>query len=145
MSDNGPTRAPAAGWRVPVVAAVAVLAAFWSAGGLFFDGFQLDLGSILWPTPAYSRFLSLWSALGALSAGLLALGLSRWTRSAAASRLRDVERSISDPAFLALAIAAAVALPLFLRGAILHGARLTDDEAAYRFLAELLASGRLRA
>src|SRR5262245_32136900 len=45
--------------------------------------------------------------------------------------------------FLVWTSPAPFAIPLVLRLRILHNAPLTDDESAYRFAAELLASGRL--
>ncbi len=50
---------------------------------------------------------------------------------------------MSERRFLLWTCAAAFAIPLAVRYGLMHGAPLADDESAYRFAAELLASGRL--
>lgn len=183
----------------PIFTGLLFLVAFYAVGDRFYNGYLLDLGSIDWPTPAYARFLSLWSVFGTAAAGFLALGLARLVRRESVSsmsdsveqgpievpiappangirRLRDnksaesrlsgestsmdfVRRSqgipfpgdsgcsnfLCDGQWVLLGSLAALLIPLALRIFLLDGAPLTDDESAYRFMAELLARGRLRA
>src|SRR5262245_19936648 len=60
-----------------LVAAVLSIAAFHLVGAVYLNGFRLDLGSLNFPTPRYISLVAFWMPFGALSAGFLALGLSR--------------------------------------------------------------------
>ncbi len=132
-----------AGWLA--AAGLLVLAAFWAAGAYAFDWYQLDLGSIGWPTPGYAHFLAIWTLCASLAAALLASAVTRAANGPVAARLLRGWAAPSARAWIAGGALAAFVIPLALRVVVLRGAPLTDDEGAYRFMAELLASGRLRA
>ena len=124
--------------------AVLALVAFYLFGVAFLDGFALDLGSLNIPTPRYLSFVALWTVCGATSAVVLALALSEHGGSPG-----WIGRSIAwwtarpGPWFLAGSCATAVLIPVLIRVWLLNRAPLADDEGAYRFAAQLLASGRL--
>jgi hypothetical protein len=127
-----------------LVGAVLTLGAFHLAGILLLDGFRLDLGSLNTPTPQYLVLVAFWTPFGALAAALFALALA-WPRAPSSStgRLAAEWAALSDRRFLLWACFAAVVIPVAIRRWVLHGAPIADDEAAYRFGAELLARGRL--
>lgn len=128
--------------RLAIGAAAAVLLAYAAAGSALLDGFVLDLGSLFLPPPRTLLFFGLWLVFGSTAAVLLARGLGGLasdTPVAAPATARDDRRRV-----LLIALAAA-ALPALVRFAVLRGVPLTDDESAYRFMAELIASGRLTA
>ena len=117
---------------------------FYLVGAVFLDGFALDLGSLNFPTPRYRNFVASYALLGGWASAFLALGAARYFGSRArADALIARWNAISERRFLTSACAIAFGIPLVLRFGLLGGAPLTDDESAYRFAAELLASGRL--
>jgi hypothetical protein len=124
--------------------AALALFAFYLVGVASPDGNVLDLGSVNFPTPRYVRFVAFWTAFGGLSTVLLALAVSRRVGAPVhIDRLATQWNALSERPFLIWTCAAAFAIPLSLRLWVLHSAPLTDDESAYRFAAQLLASGRL--
>jgi len=130
--------------RTLFLAAAAALGAFWLVGAIFFDGYALDLGSVNFPTPRYFTLVTSWTLFGGLSTILLALAMSRHPGSPAQiGKLAARWNAMPDRRFLIWTCSAALAIPLVLRLWVLQSAPLTDDESAYRFAAELLASGRL--
>jgi hypothetical protein len=128
-----------------IVVAVLVLAAYYLLGHLFFRDYALDLGSVFVPTPGYVTVVELWCVFGGAASVLLTLGLveasqsSRFTARAVRALTTPLDRHL-----LLGACVVAFAIPLAIRIFLLQGAPLTDDEGAYRFAAQLLASGRLR-
>lgn len=125
-------------------AAALVLIAFHLVGTVFLNGFRLDLGSVNFPAPRYIALVAFWTLFGGLSAVLLALAVSLRSGSPGlADKLAAEWNALSERRFLFWTSAAAFAIPLTLRYGLMHGAPLADDESAYRFAAELLASGRL--
>lgn len=125
-------------------AGVAALLAFYCIGSVFLDGYRLDLGSLNFPPPSYLTFVALWTVFGGASAVLLAIATARRVRSSrTVDRLVTEWNAISSRRFLFWTCAAAVAIPVTIRVAVLHQAPLADDESAYRFAAQLLARGRL--
>ena len=129
-----------------IAGGLATLIAFRIVGAYYARGFVLDLGSVTFPTARYAVFLMTWSAFGTLAALLLCLGTVRVASRAGAADtfVRDFEAP-SDRRFVAVCAACAFAMALGINVAVLRGARLTDDESAYRFMADLIASGRLSA
>ena len=124
-----------------IVAALA-LAAFHAVGARYFQHYTLDLGSLFLPTPRYLTMAELWLAFGGVASVALALTLATlrpqgWIRSTVAA----VATSRWLPV---VGCGCALTIPLWLRLFWLQHAPLTDDEGAYRFAAELLASGRLK-
>ena len=120
------------------------LLAFFLVGATFLDGYALDLGSLNFPTPRYVTFVAFWMLFGGAAAILLALAIARGVGSTdRGGRIQAQWHALSDRRFLTWACIAGFLIPLVLRLRVLHGAPLTDDESAYRFGAELIASGRL--
>jgi hypothetical protein len=129
----------------PILAGYLFLLAFHKVGEDFYDGYVLDLGSISWPMPRYVIFAGLWAIFATGAAGFLGLGLARFVSlDGRGTSFTDRSSRGSDLCWIALGSLAGLAIPLVLRAVLLQGAPLTDDESAYRFQAELLASGRLR-
>jgi hypothetical protein len=132
-----------AGW--PVVACGLTLLAFWAVGRTFLDSYVLDLGSMTIPAPRHRAFLFVWTLLGSLAAVFLAVGLTRLLPllpggPAGPDRRAGGRRAFWWPLLVATAaFLSACAIRTFL----LRGAPLTDDESAYRFMAQVLAGGRL--
>jgi hypothetical protein len=150
MASNAISKLPAESPATPESsawvfgAAALTLAAFHLIGAVYLDGYVLDLRSVNFPGTRYTLFVAFWTFLGGLSTALLALALARRFGSPERfDRLVAEWNAIPERRFLIAACAAAFAMPLLLRIGVLHGAPLTDDESAYRFAAELLASGRL--
>lgn len=134
-------------WLAPTAASLLCLVLFWALGEHFLNGYALDLGRTLDPpTPWHGRFLGLWMFFGGLAAGFLALA---FVRAAAGSswlgELADAWRASSDGKWLLYGSLLAGLVPAVVRTWLLHGMPLTDDESAYRFMAETLALGRLYA
>ncbi len=129
----------------PLLAAAALaVVAFYLAVNAMLGGLTLDLGSLNFPTTRYLILVAFWAPFGGLAATLLAVALSRrWGTPARIEWVAAQCRAVPEWRFLAWACVAAFAIPLLLRLEVLEGAPLTDDEGAYRFAAQLLASGRL--
>lgn len=120
------------------------VAAFYAVGQWFFDGWLLDLGSFNLPTPVHAYFLLFYGLFGAVTAGALTVGFAGLLgRGERYERLGSWWASSSDRAWMIAAAATAILAPLVVRFLILDGARLTDDESAYLFMAELLGEGHL--
>jgi hypothetical protein len=125
----------------PLGACAVCLLAFWYVGWTFFDGYVLDLGSMTAAAPRHTAFLFYWTLLGSAASAFLLLGLAR---SLALGR-RDATptRPPRHRAWMACGATLAFLLPWAIRTYLLRGAQVTDDESAYRFMAEVLATGRL--
>ena len=132
---------------VPFAAAAVLLLLLDSATSELMRGSELDLGTSLnLPTPGYGRFLALWTFYASLAAAALTLGLvrifgaGRWPE-----RLVAAWTHASDRKWVFYASVFAFLIPAALRTFLLAGAPLTDDESAYRFMAQVLATGRVYA
>ncbi len=131
-------------WAWPLLAGCVTLLSFHAVGARFFDHYTLDLGSTVGPTPRFKRFLELWGAFGTIASILWAVGFARLAATGQrAGRLGAWWDASADRLWLLAGACAGFVVPAALRILLLHGAPLTDDESAYRFTAELLASGRL--
>ena len=108
---------------------------------------MLDFGrSLNAPTPEYARFLALWMLFASLAAGALAVALVRAAGAYGLERrLVDAWNAASDRKWLLYGGIFAFLIPAALRTLLLQGTPLTDDESGYRFMAQLLASGRVYA
>ena len=104
-----------------------------------------DFGrSINAPPPGFGRFLGLWTAFGSIAAFFFALGLVRWVSLGNRSRrLAELWQAGTDGKWLFYGTVFAFLIPSVLRTWLLGNTPLTDDESAYRLMAELIASGRL--
>lgn len=99
-------------------------------------------GTLHWPPPATMAFVAWWSLLGLGSAIAIAVGVSRWLERRPPPRASLLAL---EPLVVALATLLAFLIPFAVRMLVLEDAPVTDDEAAYRFSAEILASGQLTA
>jgi hypothetical protein len=140
MPDRPPvTRLIQASW--PVAASAAVLFAFLAIGQVFLQSYALDLGAWGLPAVQHTYFLFFWTALGSAAALLLAVGLTRLQ--ALRPRRPASAAGRGDGLWLAVTMTLAFLIAAAIRTFVLRGAVLTDDESAYRFMAEVLATGRL--
>ncbi len=140
MADRPPfTPLSRALW--PIAASALTLLAFLAVGGTFLESYKLDLGSVLVPTVRYTYFLFFWTILGSAAAAFLAVGLTRLLALSSSASSQRAEPP--DRVWLAITMAAAFLVACAIRAFVLRGAVVTDDESAYRFAAQLLASGRL--
>ncbi len=103
---------------------------------------SLDLGSLVLPAVRHTYFLFYWSVMGSLAAFFLHTGLMRLNRSETGTPDAG-NGTAGDGRWLAMMMAAAFLLPSAVRAFLLRDAPLTDDEGAYRFMAQVLATGRL--
>ncbi len=118
---------------------------FWQVGQHNLSSFSLGLGKTVFMSRGYAFFLLFWSVLGSLAAlffgGAFALASdSQW-----ASRTVAQLRKTSDRSLIIAASLLGLCVPLLIRWRLLQGGDIADDESAYRFMAELVASGRLYA
>jgi len=128
----------------PVVAFAITLSIFYAVGYEILAGFALDVGSITLPRPRFALFLFFSSLLIALAAIFLTLALVRVMDAPFARRSLEAASGGADRWWILCGAIAALLIPWAIRTFVLEGAPLTDDESAYRFMAELLASGRVR-
>ncbi len=107
----------------------------------------LDFGrSLNPPTPGFGRFLAFYGLFGTLAAACFALAAVRLAaRADLGHRLATAWDTAPDGKWMLYASLLAFLVPAALRHWLLRGFPLTDDEAAYRFMAQLLAEGRLYA
>ena len=107
----------------------------------------LDFGrSLNEPTLGHGRFLAFWMLYGSFAVALLALGLTRFLhRGQLAERLMAAWQAGPDWKWILYGSLFAFLVPAALRTFLLGNMPLTDDEAAYRLMAEVLAGGRVAA
>ena len=105
------------------------------------DGRLLYLGRQDMPRPEMMAYLLVWGFFGTGAVLFGALGLTPLLNQDWVHRVQ--ERSYSRPSFVIAASILAVLIPVSIRMFVLRGAPVADDESAYQFSAELLASGRL--
>ena len=105
----------------------------------------LDLGrSLNPPTPGFGRFLAFYGLFGSLAAACFVVAAVRLAaRGDLGQRLANAWDAAPDGKWMLYASLLAFLIPAALRHWLLRGLPLTDDEAAYRFMAQLLAQGRL--
>jgi hypothetical protein len=132
---------------LPAIGAGVALFCFHAVGETFARGWLLDLGSMTVPAPREMMFFLFWAVFASLAAGLLAVALCRAYRSFAGVRARvdGLSAPRSATGFVAVASVLGFLVPALIRAFVLRDAPLSDDESPYRFMAELLATGRLRA
>jgi len=136
------TRIAWAAW--PLCAGLCALWAFSAVGNHWYDGWVLDLGSMQAPAKRHLRMAAWWSVLGTLAIAGLGLGFARiCAYDERARRLGRVWLAGRDAHLLWIGCLLGMLIPALLRCFVLHGQRLTDDESAYRFAAQLLARGQL--
>lgn len=112
---------------------------FWAAFQMMapaHEGWALGLGNTGVPSYRFIVFALSYGLLGGAGAICIAIG---------ATRLGSRAWSKETRGFLLVATALGVIIPAAIRGLVLRGGVLADDESVYRFSAQLLASGRLTA
>jgi 4-amino-4-deoxy-L-arabinose transferase-like glycosyltransferase len=128
----------------PVGACALTLLAFYAVGSIFLGSYVLDLGSPALPAVRHTYFLFFWGSLGSIAAFFLHVGLTRLQAlNPGAAAAAAADGTAGQGRWLAVTMAAAFLLPCAVRAFLLRGAVLTDDESAYRFMAQVLATGRL--
>lgn len=130
----------------PLLAALGLLLLYYAVGATFLGGFILDLGSIMFPTVRYVYFALFWVVFGSGIVLFLAWGGLRLAGHARV--LAKAETPVSpgrDRLFIALGALLGFLVPVLIRAFVLRDTPLTDDESSYRFAAELIGSGRIRA
>lgn len=104
---------------------------------------MLDLGrSFNAPTAGFGRYLAYWLFFGTLAALALTQGL-RLLLAPWMSAIAEVWRQGDDRKWLLYGSIFAALVPATLRTFLLQDLPITDDENAYRFMAEVLAGGRV--
>jgi hypothetical protein len=126
-----------------LVMAVLLAAAYWLLWHTGFGGPYLDVGSVRTPTPRYFVMAALMAFLGIPFVACVAAAAMALLPAPRLERARATWLGIPQRSFLALAALLGTLLPLLLWTLLLDHAPITDDEASYRFQAELLASGHL--
>lgn len=144
MSLSPARSSSAPSWIGPVALSVGALALHTASGRVFLDGFVLDLGSVMLPAARQAVFMLHWAVFGGVAAAALAVGLARWA-APRSDRLASLWRAGDDGRWILYGSLVGLAIPLAVRTLVLRGAPIADDESSYRFMAELLASGRLYA
>lgn len=133
-------------WLLPLAGGALLLLLLDATRGELMAGLELDFGRTLnLPGVGHGRYLALWLFYGSLAAACLALGLARMVSEEQRKRLMKAWNAGSDRRWMVVAGALAFLIPASLRVFLLGGAPLTDDESAYRFMAEVLASGKVYA
>ena len=128
------------------ILALLALAGFYAFGFSILDGFVLDLGSIHLPRPVATTYMLFWGFFGTVFAFSLAWGVAEaGAGRRALKRLLDAAAGVSDARWILAASLLAFLSAALVRVLVLGGADLTDDEAAYRFMSQVLASGRVTA
>jgi hypothetical protein len=109
-----------------------------------YGDFVFDLGSITYLAPGYATFVMYHLFLGGLGALLTGIGVARLLRAPHLEKLASLVGG-PDRTFLVAATSFAFLVPVAVRLWVLQDAPLTDDESAYRFMAQVLAGGSVTA
>jgi hypothetical protein len=133
---------PPSTWAL-LVAMAALYALFVGAVVDAMGGFALDLGSLNPPTEGVLLLLACSTVFGLPLVALTWSVLGRLGVLTHDDELRSQWRELAARDGVRVVMACAVLVPLVLRQLVLQGAPVTDDEAAYLFEAQLIASGRL--
>mgnify|MGYP002641529492 CR=1 FL=1 len=130
----------------PFLLAALSFAGLTALGLAILDGFVLDLGSIHLPRPAATSFMLFYGLFGTLAAVALAWGVAgTGTGRAAWARLQAAADDVPDHRWILAGSLLAFLVAGVVRVLVLGGVELTDDEAAYRFMSQVLAGGRVTA
>ena len=122
---------------------VGALVGFRCACGIRLPNSALDLGTIVGIAPWHGVATAYWAFLGTVAVLLLTWGLVRLSTLFPFSPETGFWDRGSDRTWIVAGSVLGALVPLALRATVLHGQDLADDDSAYRFSAELLASGRL--
>ena len=133
-------------WLLPLAGGAVLLLVLDTARSELMGGLELDFGRTLnLPSAGYGRYLALWMFYASLAAACLAMGFVRMLDDRSRARVVAAWNAASDRRWLVITGLLAFLIPAMLRVFLLGGAPLTDDESAYRLMAEVLASGRVYA
>jgi len=124
---------------------VTLIGAYVLVDRLGFD--PIPLGSPFFPRQGYAYFLTVWTFLGGIASLALALALARLSQTRTAQRLRQRLHlsETTDATWIVVFSIAGFVIPTLIRIFVLQFTALTDDEAIYRFTADLIASGSIAA
>jgi len=145
------TGPPTTWWRqaglLPLALALVLAAVFYGLGEFAFQGgYSMALGSATFPAPRHTAFLLCWSFFGLGISFFLALALVRLSvLTNVASRLKGWFSEGPDRPWILGGMLLALAFAVLIRLLVLAEAPLADDEGCYRFMARVIASGRLYA
>ncbi len=124
------------------------LASLWmlhEVGDRYLGSFALELGASRFMSRGYAYFLVFWSVFGALAALCFA---AAYATAGEEHRVQKLIGRLADTSDLSAVIALGLIgflIPFLIRSQVLLDADIADDESAYRFMSELLLSGRLYA
>ena len=127
-----------------LLVAMAALAAHFALVLALMRGLVLDVGRLVLPTAGFMVLVGSWANFGTAAAAALAAATTIWLAARGrGDRWATRWRAIPDRTVAIALTIFAVAMASAVRLLLLRGVALTDDEASYRFAAELIASGRL--
>ena len=128
-----------------VLGGVASLWLFREIGARYLVSFSLQLGSTLFMSRGYVFFLVFWTVFGSLAAlffgGAFAIASQQQWASNTVRQLRET----SDRSLIIALSLIGFGIPLLVYWRVVLGADIADDESGYRFMSEVLLSGRLYA
>ena len=129
----------------PFLGGAALLCVLAAVGQQHLDANLLDFGrSLNPPTPGFGRYLAYASLFASLAIACFAVAAMRflaWRQLAAPwGRLWD---DSDEGKWVLYGSLLACVVPAALRAWLLHGLPITDDEAAYRLMAQMLAGGQV--
>ena len=131
---------------LPFLASSLAFGMYLAIGRRYFDSFLLELGSIHLPRPGHAYFLMLWLLFGSVATAFGTMALARIASSGGiADAVLRRWNGVSDHTWMIATALLALLIPFAIRWYVLRNAPVTDDESAYRFMAQLLAHGKLRA
>ena len=131
----------------PLFAGLALLLTLDAIVGTFLVPNLFDFGrSLNTPTQGFGRFIAFWLLFGLPATLCLALGGARLVQHFGLEAvLRNAWCAGSDRKWMIYGTIFALLLPVALRTFLLDNTPLTDDEAAYRLMAQVVAEGRVYA
>jgi hypothetical protein len=116
---------------------------FHEIGDRYLRSFSLELGSTPFMSRGYVFFLVFWTVFGTLAALFFSGAIAEASRQQWASNTIRQLRETSDRSLLIALSLIGFFIPLLIRWRVVVGADIADDESAYRFMSEVLLSGRL--
>ncbi|WP_163865384.1 ArnT family glycosyltransferase [Myxococcus eversor] len=128
---------------VPLAAAGVCVLAYWAFWESQFNGFILNLGTINFPTNRWLTLAAIIAFLGIPLVCFVAVAGSRMMTPERLEAWREAWREYPDRRSVLLAGVLGTLVPLAIQASVLGYTPVTDDEASYRFAAELLSSFRL--
>lgn len=143
MPDPSPPRSPLA----PLAGGATLLALLWALVTDLTPGDPIALGrTVRAVTAEYGRFLGIYAVFGTATVVALAFAIERFLARRPGSPSEEdpgaLDQQRIDRQWILLGALLAVLVPTLLRVGVLRGMPLTDDEGAYRFMAEVFAAGR---